>query len=59
MVRRWVTLDGEITGESEWDLLPIHKCFWCDIALLFADEPCYDSFDGSHEFVTICNRDYV
>lgn len=58
MVRRFVTLDGEITGEVDWDLNPTHRCFWCSDHLIFTQaEPCYESFDGTHDFVTICNKE--
>ncbi len=60
MVRRFVTLDGEILAEEEWNLSPIHHCFWCEDRLITSlTEPCYFSFDGQHEWVTIANRENV
>lgn len=54
MVRRWVTFDGEITGEEEWALKPIDLCFYCDIPLIHTQGIiCSNSFDGGHEFVTL------
>lgn len=62
MVRKFITLDGEVLAEEEWTLNknPKFRCFWCDDHLMEAkDYPCYDSFDGSHDWVTICNREFV
>lgn len=57
MVRRYVSLDGEILGEEEWDLLPHFNCFWCDTPLISAKGyECDNPFDESHDFVTICDR---
>lgn len=57
MVRRFVTLDGEVLAEEEWAPNPTNRCFWCDQHLIFTDGPCLGSFDKAHEFVTICKRE--
>jgi len=62
MVRRFVTLDGEVLAEENWDITqnPKYLCFWCDDHLLGSENyPCYNSFDGSHDWVTICKREFV
>lgn len=60
MVRRFVTLDGEVLADEFWSPNPTHRCFWCDDHLAYTgDSTCYDSFDGNHEWVTVCNREYV
>lgn len=60
MVRRFITLDGEVLAAENWTPNPTHRCFWCDDHLILStQEPCYDSFDGNHEWVTITNREYV
>ena len=58
MMRRFITLDGEIMAEEQWEPNPNHRCFWCDDHLKHSyREPCYNSFDGSHDWVTICDRE--
>lgn len=60
MVRKWVTLDGEVLAEEEWNPTPMHNCFWCGDRLITSlTEPCYYSFDGNHDWVTIANRERV
>lgn len=59
MVRRWVTLDGEIRHEGEWDLKPIDRCFFCDKYLILAQtHVCETSFDGRHEWVSLIDPTY-
>jgi hypothetical protein len=53
MVRRFVTLDGEITAEEEWDLNPTNTCFYCNQYLIGLHQPCPIGFLGQHEFVTL------
>ncbi len=62
MVRKFVTLDGEVLAEEEWTLNenPNFRCFWCDDHLLGSEEyTCYASFDGTHDWVTLCSKEYV
>jgi hypothetical protein len=59
MVRKFVTLDGEILGEEEWKLSPLHSCFFCGSPLIYVrNEPCPNGFLSEHEFVQICDRNY-
>ena len=52
MLRKFLTLDGEITAEEEWHVKPTDKCFYCDWPLMAADtHPCL--FMGPHEFITL------
>ncbi len=62
MMRRYINLDGEILAEEQW--IPTgnknHKCFWCDDHLSqISGYECPYSFDGTHEWVTICHREYA
>ncbi len=62
MMRKFIDLDGDIMAEEHW--IPTgnrnHKCFWCDDHLSFAESyTCPHSFDGNHEWVTICDREYA
>lgn len=63
MVRRFVTLDGEILATEEWTPTahPENRCFWCDDHLIPASETLcsYNPFDIHHDWVTLCNRDFV
>ena len=60
MVRKFITQDGELLAEEEWSPTPMHDCFWCGDRLITSlTEPCYYSFDGNHDWVTIAHRDYA
>lgn len=62
MVRKFINLDGEVLTEEEWTLNenPRFRCFWCDDRLLGSEMyTCPFSFDGSHDWVTVCNREFV
>jgi hypothetical protein len=59
MVRTFVTLDGEILGEEEWNLSPLHSCFFCGSPLIYVqNEPCPSGFLHEHQFVEICDRNF-
>lgn len=54
MVRKWLTLDGEILEESEWALTPIHTCFYCDSPLIYVQNiPCPSGPLSQHDFITL------
>lgn len=57
MIRKFVTLDGELLEETEWHLRPVDICFYCDLPLInSADSPkCYGSQGEEHDFITLCN----
>jgi hypothetical protein len=55
--RRFVTMEGEILDEVEWRVTPLHRCFYCNVPLLYdASGLCPSSFDGRHDLVTLVNR---
>lgn len=57
MVRKWLTLDGEVTAEEEWHLKPTDRCFYCDEHLIHLQGvPCTVGFYGEHDFITLINR---
>lgn len=59
-LRRFVTLDGEVTAEEEWPVKPTDKCFYCDSHLITTQsEPCPVGFLGRHDFVTLVDRDWA
>ena len=62
MVRTFVTLEGEALARAGWTptASPKNVCFWCDDHLIGSEAyTCPFSFDGTHDWVTICNRDYA
>jgi len=57
MVRRFVTLDGEIEAEEEWRLRPTDRCFYCDQYLMLAKgTPCPEGLNKEHDFITLVGR---
>ena len=57
MLRKFLTLDGEVTAEEEWILRPTDKCFYCEHPLILAQGvPCPIGFNGQHDFITLMNR---
>lgn len=57
MLRRFVTYDGEIVAEEEWNLNPTAKCFYCDTHLITSQSsPCPVGFEQAHEFVTLIHQ---
>ena len=57
MLRRFVTLDGEIQAEEEWNVNPTHRCFYCDQHLIYVQsEPCPVGFEQMHDFVTLIHQ---
>lgn len=59
MVRKWLTLDGEILEESEWDPTPLHKCFYCNAPLTYVRNTyCPSGYLGEHDFITLVDRNY-
>lgn len=56
-LRKFVTLDGEVTAEEEWTLSPIDRCFYCDQSLIATQgQMCPAGFLGQHDFVTLINK---
>lgn len=56
MIRKFVTLDGEVLEETEWQLRPIDICFHCDLPLINSvDARCTGSQDEEHDFITLCH----
>jgi hypothetical protein len=56
MLRRFITLEGEIMADEDWRLRPTDCCFWCDEPLILVKGmECAHPFGASHEFVTVCN----
>lgn len=53
MVRKFLTLDGEVRAEEEWDLNPTNTCFYCNQYLIGLHQPCPIGFLGQHDFITI------
>ncbi len=59
MVRKFVSLDGEVLGEETWALTPLHTCFYCgDSLLTVQNTPCPSGILGEHDFITLCDRNY-
>lgn len=59
MVRKFISLDGAVLQEEEWNLSPIHTCFYCDQSLIMCHESiCPSSQFGQHEFITLCRPEY-
>ncbi len=59
MVRKWLTLDGEILEETEWSLSPLHSCFYCGSPLIHVrNEPCPSGFLNEHDFITFVDINY-
>lgn len=57
MMRRFVTLDGEVEAEEEWDLNPTVRCFYCNQHLVHVQyTPCPIGFSGQHDYVTLIQR---
>jgi hypothetical protein len=62
MVRKFVTLDGEVLAEEEWkpNAHPENRCFWCNNHLISSETySCSRSFDGNHDWVTVCDKEFV
>lgn len=56
-LRKFVTLDGEVTAEEEWTLNPTDRCFYCDQSLIaIHSQPCPVGFSGLHDFVTLISK---
>lgn len=55
MLRKFVTLDGEVLEESEYVLKPIDTCFYCGRALMMAFHYCAESQTNQHEWITLCD----
>jgi hypothetical protein len=55
MIRKFLSLDGEIVAEEEWKLQPTDRCFYCNRPLIAAStHPC-TFFGGVHDFITLIN----
>ena len=56
LLRKFVTLDGEVLEETQWNVKPIDKCFYCGQQLMeITDNVCPDSIDYNHDWITLCN----
>lgn len=57
MIRKFLTLDGDVLEESEWEPSPTDACFYCDLTFhsIYTDfdEICWESQDGSHDWITL------
>jgi len=53
MIRKFLTFDGEILEETEWNLKPVDKCFYCDEFLINSHRYCTESQDGNHDWITL------
>jgi hypothetical protein len=57
MLRKFLTLDGEVTAEEEWTVKPTDRCFYCDHPLTLAQGvPCPVGFNALHDFITLIQR---
>lgn len=56
MMRRFITLDGEVLAETDWALKPTDSCFYCGDTLINADTICYNSQDFYHDWITLVDR---
>ncbi len=57
MLRKFLTLDGEVTAEEEWHVRPIDRCFYCNQHLIHMQGvPCPIGFYGEHDFITLTSR---
>ena len=60
-MRKFLTLDGEVLAEKEWQLKPTDNCFYCGEKLLVArpgfydGTECWESLDGRHDWITLVN----
>ena len=57
-MRKFLTLDGDVLEHSEWAPKPKDRCFYCDISLIAIKEnlePCWESLDGNHDWITLVN----
>lgn len=59
MIRKFLTLDGDVLEESEWSPSPEDKCFYCETVFTsittFFESICWDSLDGRHDWITLVN----
>jgi hypothetical protein len=57
VIRKFLTLDGDVLEETDWALKPTDKCFYCDMNFMQIftdfDEICYESQDGEHDWITL------
>jgi hypothetical protein len=53
MVRKWLTLDGEVLEESDWSVKPIDRCFYCNDPLIAVDSYCSASLDHAHDWISL------
>lgn len=57
MLRKFLTLDGEVTAEEDWMPKPTDLCFYCNHPLIaIQGVPCPVGFSGQHDFITLINR---
>ncbi len=56
-MRKFLTFDGEVLEETEWQAKPIDLCFYCDLPIVLTGsiQFCPDSQDGSHDWITLVN----
>lgn len=56
MVRKFISYDGEVLAEEEWEMNPNTRCFYCDKYLIGTNHtPCNVGFLGQHDYVTLVN----
>lgn len=57
MLRKFISLDGEVLEETEWHPRPIDMCFYCDLPLINSadSDRCTGSQGEAHDWITLCN----
>lgn len=57
MIRKFVTLDGDVLEETEWVLNMTDVCFYCDMPLVYNSPVVYcpKSMDNNHDWITLVN----
>lgn len=57
MLRKFLSLDGEVMAEEEWYVRPTDRCFYCDQHLMHIQGvPCPVGFESQHDFITLVTR---
>ncbi len=57
MIRKFLTPDGDVLEEADWNVNPMDSCFYCDTPLWITGNEryaeCYESQDGRHDWITL------
>jgi hypothetical protein len=55
-MRKFLTLDGEVLDEMDWNVSPKDNCFYCGDKLDGTPSlECWESLDGNHDWITLVN----